>query len=184
MISVQNLCRVVILFALCIPIVSAYAKDQRADFAANLFFSICLIGKGNPDRPLEYPEFHLSQLRPDAEVMFLFGKPGKAWAANVSFGNFVVSITDDHLCSVHVRRVVASEATEVFLIALRHITSGGALEELPPEEKRLPYGKVITRSFVFLPADQSAFYSAVLSTTEAPDAPLQAIMSSKPRGGT
>lgn len=170
-----------ILAVLCVPFGAAHAKDQRADFAANLFFSICLIGKGNPENPLQYPEFSLSRLRPEAEAMFLYGKPGKAWAANVSFGNFVVSITDDHLCSVQVRRVVASEAEDVFLIAMKHITGKGAMEELPREEKILPYGKVVTRSFVFLPQDQNAFYSTVLSITESPDAPLQAIMSSKPR---
>jgi hypothetical protein len=173
-----------ILVALLAPVASVSAQDQSAAFAANLFFSLCLIEKGNPDSPSRYPEFRLNRLRPDAEEMFLSGKPGKAWGANASFGNFVVSITDDRLCSVHVRRVAASKATEVFLLALKHITDGGAMQELPREEKNYPYGTVVTRSFAYLPKQQDAFYLAVLSTTDAPDAPVQAIMSSRRRDGT
>jgi len=162
---------------LCVTTVSAQAQNDHAAFATSIFYSICVSNRGNPDRVSGYAEFNLVPLIPAARHHFLEGKSGKAWSAKVTSGQFVLTISDEGKCSVHVRRISTKEILAKFALLIKHIEKKGNVAELPKEEKTFSFGTVSTRYFMSYPNSKEAIFLLDIATSDALEAPSQAVMS-------
>ena len=168
----------------CIFVTPVIARDEHGAFAASIFHSICVIGRADPDRVSSYSEFNLAPLTPSAQQHFLAGKSGKAWSAKTMSGQFVLTIADEGKCSVHVRRVSAKEMLSKFSLLIKHMEKKGKITELPKEEKIFGFGTVTTRYFLNYPNNKEAIYLLDIATSDAPDAPAQAVISIEPKPWT
>lgn len=147
-----------------------------AELAGSVFFSVCINSKGKPEH-YAAGEYKLMPLPPDKATLFLAGNRGKAWFSLMAPGNLVLTVQDNGICSVHVRRVNTELATKEFLRVIYHYGKKKKLEEQELQKATLPYGTTLTRTFFLLENDGAHKQTAVLTVTDADSAPLQALMS-------
>lgn len=165
----------VLVSAAAFAIPSFAADDATAELAGHIFFSACVNSKGDPSS-YWVGEYKFLPLPAEQTALFLRGE-GQAWSSQLAPGNLVLTVHKSGLCSVHVRRVDTEAMTKEFTWVLNYAWKGKKIEELEPSTASYPYGKSVTRRFLLSELDGTKQQRAVITTSAASDAPLQALLS-------
>lgn len=171
-----------ILFAFCHFQSSAFAigNDRDADFAARLFFEQCIANQGNLTSINADNDFHLAPLADSKAKPFLNNQAGKAWVALGTFDNFILTIHNNGLCSVHIRHVDSLAIKEAFLWDLNYIAGkSGEVAQTEDKQQRLNSGVLHQYSYQVF-GEKFGAYKATLHSTASNAEPLQAVMSIAP----
>ncbi|MEK7810672.1 MAG: hypothetical protein AAB278_02515 [Pseudomonadota bacterium] len=158
----------------------AIGNDRNADFAARLFFEQCIAFHANPTSINADNDFHLAPLAASKAKPFLNNQTGKAWEALGTFGNFVLTIHDNGLCSVHIRHVDSIAIKEAFLWDLNYIAGkSGEVTQTDDKQLKFKYGLLHQYSYQVFGEKFGAYIATLHSTTNNTEQ-FQAVMSIAP----
>lgn len=169
-----NLMALAISMAVSVPAFAA--TDFAAELAGQVFFSACVNSKGETSG-YWVGEYKFVPLPAEKAALFLQGSEGQAWFSLMAPGNLVLTIHKNGLCSVHVRRVDTEAMTKEFTWVINYAWKGKKIEELEARTSTYPYGHSLTRSFLLSEVDGAKQQQAVITTSAAATAPLQALLS-------
>lgn len=164
----------IILFLGALP-TSSGAEESQKDQLVPIFAVTCMQHLYKKDQLQEFMNSTgAMELEPDQSRSFLNGKPGKAWAIPIQMGNYVVSLTDEGMCSAFARTADVSEIEKSFK---------GLVSTAPPPLKSVEFlsqpadqkNKRLSYNWIQSEQDSSAI-NFTLTYSESPESQLRALI--------